>query len=112
MDFAYKLPVEFELYKKAGDAIKEAMQTNSLTVGSLARRLKEDGIFQSYGTAKRFVIDVRNGYFNFIIGNKPDLRKTSLERIAYLFSSVGVAPDNEIIGIFRGLNSDFIYPNV
>ena len=110
MEISYKIPVEIELYEKVGSGIKEAMKGKKLSVKKLSQRLRDEGVFGSYATARRFVIDARNGYFNFVISNKSDLRKISLERIAYLFSAVEIVPDNEIIGIFKGLNPDFVYP--
>jgi len=114
MEFSYKLPIEFELYKKAGEAIKEIMRTNSLTVGGLAQRLKDEGVFQSYNTAKRFVIDTRNGYFGLLIGNavrKNELKiKDNLEKLAILFSIVGIGPNDEAVEIIKNANPNFSYP--
>ena len=114
MNFEYKPPVELELYEKVGDRVKELMHANGFTVHSLAQKLKDESVFQSYSTAKKFLSDVRSGYINLLIGtyigrNKSKL-DSNLERIAYIFSAIGIGSDEDAIKIVRNKNPGFIYP--
>ncbi|MEK6844478.1 MAG: hypothetical protein AABX83_03570 [Nanoarchaeota archaeon] len=114
MNFGYKPPVELELYEKVGDRVKELMHTKGFTVRSLAQKLKDESVFQSYSTAKRFIMDIRNGYINLLIGNYIGRSKSkldsNLERIAYIFSTVGIGSEEEAIRIVKNKNPGFVYP--
>lgn len=113
MDIGFEKPDELELYERVGNRIKRAM-SEMITVNCLAQKLKDDGIFQFTHTARRFVIDVRNGYLEFLI--KPNAKRknakteANLEKLAYLFSVVGINPDDYIVEIIKNTNPHFCYP--
>ncbi len=113
MEISYKKPLEIELYERVGNRIKEVM-SERLTINYLAQRLKDNSIFQSYNTARKFVIDMRNGYIGFLI--KPNIKgdnaktKVNLEKLAHLFSILGMDPNDDAVEIIRDTNPSFIYP--
>ena len=110
MDFLYKKSVEFEQYEKVGNKIKDIMRARGLAVNSLAQRLKDENVFQYRSTARKFVIDIRNGYMNFWIGeDKSRERIRNLEKLSYLFSFLNINVDDDIVEIIRKANPGFSY---
>ena len=111
MDFAYKMPLELESYEAVGDRLKGIMHGEGLTVKNMAQRLKEENVFQSYNTARRFVVDMRNGYMNFWIkSNNGEINRRNLEKLSNFFSMLEINADDSIIGTIKNFNHDFSYP--
>jgi len=100
------------VYDAIGQRVIQGMKNSGLTCEGLAKKMAEEGFVGTQRRASSFIADIRRGGVGGLIipSSKNYTVHKYLERLAYIFSEVGIQEEEDAVQIIKKDNPDFEYP--